>query len=136
MERVYSQYWMSLEKPIREQLVKDFNMVRTGHVDVLNETVLTDGYNNDDLQVFTVESMEAYVGSSESFSRLWELTIAKAKSIINPPVMEIKIDGVIESLNAPIEVSPETLEVATEPRYCETCTSNGGRHKKGCPQYR
>ena len=40
--------------------------------------------------------MVDFVGSTESFPRLWELTVAKARSVVNPPmaVMESVSGGI------------------------------------------
>ena len=118
-DRIYVHYWMSLDKPVREYLAKVFNINRTGIVEIRDETVLTDGYNNDDLSVVTKETLALYTGDSldNSFSQLWELTVLRAQSELNPPK---STEG----------------EVATTERYCLTCTSTKGRHKKGCPKFK
>ena len=130
MEHVYVQMWMSLPKEIRHQLIKDFNIERTGPAEIRDEHVITDGYTNSDLRVFTSESMEKYVGAPATFMRLWEITIAKARSIVNPPQVEVGV-GVIDS---PIQVSPETLEVAPSAKFCDSCDSKAVRHKNDCPK--
>ena len=123
MDRIYTQVWMSVPKLVRHQLVKDFNIRRTGNVEVINDTVVTDGYTNADLMVFTIDSMTHYAQERGSFSHLWDVTVEKAMKIVDPPADLI-------------EVSPNTLEVAAQPKYCDKCASKGGRHLKYCPEYK
>lgn len=134
-DHVFMGQWMHLSKEIRGQLIKDFNLRSTGRVEVVDQTVVTDGYTNDDLKAFTHESMSKYVGRAESFGKLWELTIEQAISLLNP--IEIV-------LNSPLEVSSDDLEVddgasieLVDPnRFCNSCDSKGGRHKKECVNYK
>jgi hypothetical protein len=132
-DHIFVGQWMILPKEVRDILIKDFNMVKTGPVEVRDEHVITDGFTNNDLSVFTAESMYSYAGEVASFGRLWELTVRKAHDKLNPP--EVIGSGVIDSI---IQVSDETLEVApnNEPKaMCDTCPTKGFRHHKGCPKY-
>ncbi len=125
LERVYQQYWIDLPKQVREHLAKAFSMNRTGITEIRDQTVISDGYSNTDLEAITSERMKAYVGESSestvSFARLWELTLAKAHYELNPPVMTIGED---------------TVEAPKSTRYCNTCASQKGRHYKGCPKFK
>ncbi len=89
-EKVVPQQWMLLSKEVRELLAKEFHIPFSGVVEIRDQELITDGRTVQDLEKLNAESMAAYVGSEESFSRLFELTIAKAKSVLNPPVGEIK----------------------------------------------
>lgn len=136
---------MSLPKEIRARLVEDFNIQRTGPAEVRDEHVITDGYTYSDLAVFTLQSMTDYVGYSESFSRLWDLTIMRATEKVFPPAFEISLDNGditpvtgevdIVSQGTVVEPTPEILEILEEgkPPFCSSCTSKGVRHKKECP---
>ncbi len=97
MEKIYSQHWIDLPQATRNHLVKVFNIPLTGITEIRDQTVVSDGHTNSDLQAITLEKMAAYVGSPAtlSFSRLWEITLSKIKYELNPPVLEIKKDGLI-----------------------------------------
>ena len=115
-EKIYPQMWMDVPYELRQQLIKDFNLVRTGGTEVINNEIVTDGYRVTDLERINKESMAEYVGADDEFHRLWIVTIAKAKSIVYPPigtitgapkavqesnnVSEVKIDNVITPTNA------------------------------------
>lgn len=85
------QLWMQLDPKIRMELVSYFNLKKTGITEIRDQTLISDGYSVEDLREITLEKMNEYIGSSEeSFSRAWEITCSKAKSIVYPPIaMEI-----------------------------------------------
>jgi hypothetical protein len=85
-DRVMTQIWMLLPVEKRRHLAHVFSVQKTGISEIRDSDVISDGHTNDDLSVITAEAMEAYVGSSETFPRLWELTIAKCHSELNPPI--------------------------------------------------
>ena len=110
MNQIYQQVWISLDKEIRNLLAKDLKIMRTGITEIRDQVVISDGFTNDDLKQITLEKMCEYIGSQETFSRAWELTIAKAKSILNPPI------GVIKSHHiAKIEIEDDLI--IDEPIY-------------------
>lgn len=125
MEKLYQQVWIDLPKETRDHLAKVFNIQKTGITEVRDQTVVSDGYTNLDLSVLTADKMSAYVGSptgSLTFSRLWEIVLSKVKYELHPPMMEIQSDGLV------VTVPP--------PKYCNTCISTKGRHRKGCPKFK
>lgn len=83
---VPTQLWMLLDKSIKNHLVKVFDIKRTGITEIRDQVLVLDGYSNDDLKAITLEKMNEYIGSQETFPRAWELTCAKAKYEINPPI--------------------------------------------------
>lgn len=89
MEKIYSQNWVDLPKEVRQRLSEVFGIERTGITEVRDQTVISDGYTNTDLQAITLEKMEEYIGSKETFHRAWELTLAKVKYELNPPTIVI-----------------------------------------------
>jgi hypothetical protein len=89
MEQIYSQHWVSLPKEVRVHLISVFGLVRTGVTEVINQEVKSDGFTNDDLKGITLEKMNGYIGSTETFARAWELTLSKVNSELHPPVGEI-----------------------------------------------
>lgn len=103
-ERILPQMWMQLEKPIRLQIVKDFDIPRTGITEIRDQEVISDGYSVNDLSTITLEKMTSYIGSEETFPRAWEITCSKAKSIVYPA----------NTLN-PVEVFPMADEPKEEP---------------------
>lgn len=88
------QLWMLVPREERLVIAEQFLMSRTGITEVRDMTVISDGHSETDLQAINVETMRAFVGEPEdselSFSRLWELTCAKAFSIVHPPVLEVR----------------------------------------------
>ncbi len=126
MEKIYVQVWMDLPKETKDHLIKIFSLSRTGITEIRDQTVVTDGYTNNDLATLTADKMSAYVGSpigELSFSRLWEITLSKIKFELHPPVLEIQKDGLI-------------IDIPPVKKYCDTCVSTAGRHRKGCPKYK
>jgi hypothetical protein len=89
-EQILSVYWMLVPQTERTQLAKDFKMIASGHTEIRDSELITDGFTNEDLKAFTLEAMCEYIGSKETYMRAWELTVAKAHSIVNPPIGVIK----------------------------------------------
>lgn len=85
-EQITTHVWMMLSREVRQQLITDFDLSRNGVTEVIDDRVITDGYNNDDLKVITLERMAEYVGSTGTFMDLWQITCSKANGIINPPI--------------------------------------------------
>lgn len=100
---------MQQSKEVRDQLVKDLNIPKTGGVEVTDGEVVTDGYNQADLLTLTVEKLSDYVGQPASdplpLARLWEITCAKAYSELHPPELMI-----VPGDENPVQVAPEPLE--------------------------
>lgn len=86
MDRIYPQLWMSLEKNTRIHLAEVFKLTPSGVTEVRDQEVVSDGYLVDDLKGITLEKMCEYIGSTETFSRAWEITLAKVYAHFNPPV--------------------------------------------------
>ncbi len=123
MDRIYQQQWIALPKETREHLKKVFGIQATGVAEIIDQTVVSDGVTNANLQVITAERMAEYVGSTESFLRLWELTIAKVKYELHPPIELETLQG-----------NTEVINVVT--KFCDTCDSKGVRHLKVCPKFK
>ena len=101
-DKIYQPQWMSLDKKTREHLSKVFSIPQSGITEIRDDMVLSDGKTNGDLSAINEFKMSEYVGSKESYPRLWELTLAKCKYELDPPVVEIGV-GVIETAE-PVEV--------------------------------
>lgn len=135
MNRLYTTNWVEQPKEIREHLMKVFGIVRTGISEVRDMVLISDGVTNTDLLNVTSEKMAEYVGSVESFSRLWELSVAKARYELNPPPIEI--GGEFRQL----QTQKQTVELNAqnpikEYKFCDSCDSKGGRHLKVCPKFK
>lgn len=113
-EKVYPHIWMALPKDIKDHLVTVFNIPRTGVSEIRDQQLVSDGYSIEDLQVITLPKMIEYIGSEETFPRAWELSCAKAKYELNPPM----------SLNT---VKTEVIE---EEKLPTPNTSKNGNSKK------
>lgn len=103
-EKVVPQHWMLLPKDIRQHLATVFNIGMSGVTEIRDQEVITDGRTLNDLAALSAERMAEYVGSTESFARLFELTVAKAHSELHPPV------GVIMSHEEILEEKIATQE--------------------------
>lgn len=108
-DRVLPQLWMAQSKEVRNLLAERFELKKSGITEVRDQDVVSDGYTQDDLLGITQERMTDYVGSEESFPRLWELTVAKAHYELTPPI-EMKMSTPIE------EKSDETVVLADKPK--------------------
>ena len=95
--QILPQLWMLVPKAERDYIAEVFSLTRAGITEVKDQEVITDGYTANDLAGITLEKMTVFIGSEETFPRAWELTVAKAHSVINPPV------GIIASKVAEIE---------------------------------
>ena len=88
-DKIVPQAFMLLPRDIRDHIAQVFDVNRSGITEIRDDTVILDGRTLEDLSVITSEKMAEYVGSVESFGRLWELSIAKAKHELYPPAMVI-----------------------------------------------
>lgn len=107
-EKITPQQFILLPKETREHLATVFNIPKSSHTEIRDSEVITDGRTMADLEAISKEKMAEYVGSDETFGRLWELTIAKAHSELHPPVGVIKAAPVPESEPAPTKRAPKT----------------------------
>lgn len=105
---------MLAPKDIREHLATVFNVGLSGITEVRDQTVVTDGRTIEDLIVITAEAMAKYVGSMESFARLWELSLARAKHELYPP-FEIKSRN--HTLGITVTPLPEGLKEVTNEEF-------------------
>jgi hypothetical protein len=86
IDAILPQQWMHVPRETREKIAEDFHVGRSGVTEIRDSDVITDGRTREDLAVLTSTAMAEYVGSEDSFGRLWELTIAKAHSELHLPV--------------------------------------------------
>lgn len=112
-ERIFVGQWMSLPREIRLELRRLFDIPQSNVVEVRDNTVITDGVTNDDLQVITLEKLKQVTKNNGTFAELFEKAVKMAK----PPVY-ISING--------IQIMKK--------EFCDSCDSKGVRHKKSCPK--
>lgn len=146
MNKVYTQIWLELPRDVREHLMKVFGVVKTGVAEVRDQTVVSDGVTNDDLSVITSEKMTEYVGPAEDFHKLWQISVSKANYELHPPIdildlAELGFKEVSNEEFTQIQTQDQTAELnamaLTVPaKYCDTCDSTKGRHRKGCPKFK
>lgn len=122
MNQIFPQVWIHLSKEVRAHLVKVFSLVRSGVTEVRDQEVISDGFTVDDLKQITLEKMNKYIGSVETFPRAWEITLSKVYSELNPPVGEIaakfKID--VETKD-PEQFSKENEVPPFGEKTCSVC---------------
>lgn len=96
-DRILPQMWLTLPKEQRDIIALAFNLPRSSITEVRDSTVISDGYNYEDLGGITTEKMNAYIGSEETFQRGWEITLSKVRAELNPPqVMAAELVNVVE----------------------------------------
>jgi len=122
-ERLYQNQWMSLPREIRLWLRAMFDIPQTNVVEVRDNTVLTDGVTNDDLKAITLEKLKEFTKQEGTFAQLFEIVTQKLQ-------FELAVQ------NGSITKLEEVKDLSTQPvKYCDTCDSKKGRHKKVCPKY-
>lgn len=145
MNKIYVQHWIELPKDIREHLMKALGIPKTGIAEIRDQTLISDGITNTDLQLLTPEKLSEYVGSVDTLPRLWDLTIAKARYELNPPTIEMGVGLItqdqVKILNTPLGTTaatdpisaqaPKTID-SEKPKFCDFCESGGVRHKANC----
>jgi hypothetical protein len=104
---------MSLSRDVREKIAEVFNVQKSGVTEIKDNEVLRDGRTDEDLLAITLEKMNAYIGSEETFARAWEITISKINYELNPPPIEIKppITIMAETEKEAVKKAEEIIEV-------------------------
>lgn len=125
--QVSYQIWLKLPKDIRDKLVTLFHIPRTGSSVVdyspTGPTVVSDGYKPTDIEAITLAKMQTIMDTdSTDFYGLFEEIILNIDAVMQPKieVTEVELDKAID-------------EIVKE-RFCDKCTSKGGRHLKTCPK--
>ena len=116
--QIYVSQWMSLPRDVRVWLRTMFDIPQTNVVEVLNNTVITDGVTNDDLKAITLEKLQEFTKQEGKFSDLFEYLVQKIQ-------LEIGLK------NGSIEPKKKDWS-----RYCQECDSKGGRHLRVCPNFK
>lgn len=112
MDQIFPQMWIKLDKEVREHLIKIFSISRTGITEIVDQTIVSDGYTVDDLKAISLEKMNEYIGSEETFGRAWEITLSKVKHELHPPLGQIGDSGTITPIEE--DTRPNLSEVLSE----------------------
>lgn len=132
-EAILPQLWMLVPLDERRIIIEAFDLTRTGHTEIRDDVVISDGYTSADLALISRERMAAWVGEPEdtelSFARLWELTVAKARSIANPPVATMASEDGVMSLEEARKPAAITSDAPAAPAPKTTTHAKGT--KKG-----
>jgi hypothetical protein len=97
-DRLYTHQYISLPREIRDLLTKELGIVRTGACEIRDETLISDGTTNENLETVTKEILEQYTGKTGTFSELWHAALEKAEDTLNP-----KAKKVVEDAKAVVE---------------------------------
>lgn len=79
-------HWLKLSNEQRFLIRKEFNIPKSGGVEMMGNQMISDGSNEKDLSVITVGSMQTFLGQessgTDSFSELFNHMIEKIDSMI------------------------------------------------------
>lgn len=109
-EQIYQHQFMALPRDVRDRLRLIFNIPRTGIIEVVDKTVITDGTTNENMKVVTHEKLKEYIGSDEeSYAKAWEIAVSKAEGeLIEPIVIPEPETPVIATQEPTEEIKPIT----------------------------
>lgn len=141
------QIWLKLPSDIRTKLVAMFHIPRSGSTVVdygfNGTTVVSDGFKPQDIEAITLEKMQAIMDTdSTDFYGLFEEIILNIDALMQPKPFPLEGFGEMESLSSTehipvieaVKGPSYTIDTSTKPRFCDQCTSKGGRHLKMCPK--
>lgn len=79
--QILPQEWMHFSQEVKDHMRELFGIKKSGHVEVLDNKVVTDGHTLEDLQSVSVTKMQLYTSSkSDNFRELLTLTIEKIQN--------------------------------------------------------
>ena len=108
--QIYPQQWIHQPKAVRVHLAKVFNIPHSGVTEIRDQEVVSDGYTMGDLKSISLEKMNEYIGSVETFGRAWEITLSKVNFELNPAPTEVK-----RHVSEPDEKKKEVDDIFTKP---------------------
>ena len=108
-EFITQQQWLQLPTEVKTHLINVFKIARTGISEVRDNTVISDGYSQNDLKAITHAAMNEYIGSEENFLRAWEITLAKAHFELHPPIGEIVASKEVKGAAEVVDVKKEEV---------------------------
>ena len=102
--------WLSLDKSIREQLARIFEMTKSGVSEVINDIyssrIVCDGFIEKDLMCITVEKLQNFLNSEESdFYKLFNEAIENIKKLnsVGIETLSIKKDEPIKEIHTEVQ---------------------------------
>ena len=139
--------WLSLPPEVRHKLVTLFDMPRTGRTVVeyraTGVVVTSDGFTPIDLQSVSLRRMQEMLGSdSDNYYKLFEVVVLNLDALLGGTFValgtkqEVSEVAPEERVTSAAELTPEEHVSTDMPKFCGTCDSKGGRHKKVCPKYK
>lgn len=108
IEQIVIPQWVSLKQETRKTIANLLNLSKNGATEVVNGSVVCDGYTNEDLAAITIEKLQVYNMMKsgtlvENFNRLVEI-------VESPEPVEIKpFEGIREVTPQSKEVKEETI---------------------------
>ncbi len=100
--------WVNLDSRIRVKLVEIFDIPRSGHTEVEDNKIITDGFTNTDLTAITIEKMQGYLldTTEEDYFKLFNSVLDVIKNQLSEE------DRASEILKA--ELKPQTVQIRGE----------------------
>lgn len=131
--------WLSLPLEIRTKLVTLFGIPRSGStvVDyrVSGAVVTSDGYTAPDLQAISLRKMQHILDTDDAnYYKLFEEVITHIDALLGG-TFEAPVSSQEPTPPPPEKRVYTPAEEAVLRRFCDSCDSKGGRHKKVCPKY-
>ena len=91
-------YWVTLPQEVRTKLREVFSINRSQPTEVKNNMVISDGSNETDLSVVTLEALQGFVGSQEaSWEALWVKALDKVDRLLKG-IVEVEPVGAVEEV--------------------------------------
>jgi hypothetical protein len=98
---ISQKYWVTLPTDVREKIRQDFAILKSEGVEVVDNTIVSDGSTEEDLMAITKEALQGYLNTTEQdFDELWNATLIKVNVLLGHITAE-------EAQNAPVEVELE-----------------------------
>lgn len=138
--------WLALPLSTRQKIANDFNLTKTGQVEVVNDKVYCDGYTDNDLMKITEEGLRERLKRAQKtlpkeFKKVWDYYVADmSEEEIKYSTDEKLNEGIAKSLGAgekevPVEkehipISTETIKKMIEPKKIGRLKGSKNNKKK------
>ena len=139
--------WLQQSREVRQKMASEFNIPRSSGVIVDGQRVTCDGHTVQDLSTLTVETLRNYTGleTNDFYEQFFKAVEMVKFDLITPPVAQIEpitanvsdtptveIDATIPIVPVDKMYNPKVIVENAPKKFCEHCTSKGGRHLKTC----
>ena len=106
--------WLQIPMNIRLRLAKIFGIQKSSGCEIVNNTVVSDGFDHEDLAGISVEKMKIYTGLTvDDFFELFNETLGKVYAEYDNEINK-KIDAAIEKRDEEIQQQIDTLTEKAE----------------------